>query len=167
MQERKIIVVFDQCIISRPQFLLLREYCEQGRIFLRGAEKVRIESGNWQGPNAEEIKRLSDEHDVIGNLAAFDDGGMKFPFSFFEPEELQKMESIIFRDRDTHKMKEKNFTNLKRDVRNAFSAYRFKADFFVTRDNHILKKRNEIEKEFGLRILTDDEMLDYISHSQC
>ena len=65
---------------------------------------------------------------ATGNLATFDHGGLKFPFSFFESDKRGEIQRIIQWSK-YYQMKKKNLANLRKDVRNIFSAYRFKADF--------------------------------------
>ena len=53
-------------------------------------------------------KLMLNKYVVTGNLVTFDDGGFKFPFSFFEYDEREEMQRIIFSGRNSGQMKKYN-----------------------------------------------------------
>ena len=165
MNTREIVIVIDQCILSDPRCQKLRTYHELGEISLKLGEKVPIELKSWEGPKGEKYNQMFAGYETIVNLAIFDDGGLKFPFSFYSQKELDEMEEIIFRYHNICQMTQENLTKLKMDVRQVFSAYRGKADFFVSDDNDILGKRNEIKEKFGLKILSLEEMIEELRNT--
>ena len=152
-------IVFDECIVSRKSFSKLEKYHEEGKIELKKGEKVQYELKEWEGEKGKKYNEKLEKYDEIGNLSTFDDKGLKFPFSFFDEEDLKEIRKIILHGKDINQIKPKNRSKLERDVRNVYSAVRFKADFFVTDDRHIISKKKEIEKKFGLKIFCLDEMI--------
>ena len=53
---------------------------------------------------------------------------------------------------------------IERDVKNVEAAIRSHADFFVTNDRkHILSKKDEIKKEFGIKLVELNEMIQFLN----
>ncbi|MBU7048326.1 MAG: hypothetical protein HXS54_17990 [Theionarchaea archaeon] len=170
---RKPIVVFDTNIVENSKFEELKGFERKGKIKLGVPAKVLEELRAH--PNKEKQKELLGrigEIRKIPDLFQFSGGGASFSMKFRDQKDKKRFErvlSIIYqmslkKFQNDRKRKPETTVGIERDVKNVESAIRFHADFFVTNDGkHILSRKDDIEEEFGVKVLKLNDMIQYLS----
>lgn len=163
------LVFFDTNVVDEDEFLKLKELVGKGEIKLETSRKVAKEINDFE--NTEKKKKLEsriESIDTVPDLFSFRGGGASFPMKFVSEEDEERFSRVL---EIVFGMSPEQFANdmrreketaerIERDAKNLEAAIRDKADYFLTSDKgHILSKRQEIKKEFGIKARTLAEFL--------